>query len=108
MAPDRQIILLMSGKEAAVTPIDAGLRVEFGAGRGHADFHFRWLRHNCELDRHPSTGERIVCSSELPDDLTARSAAIDKQQTLFSLGQRFSEGADQLVGKNQIWPGFFH
>ena len=26
----------------------------------HADFHLRWLRHNCDLDRHPTTGERLL------------------------------------------------
>jgi gamma-butyrobetaine dioxygenase/trimethyllysine dioxygenase len=40
----------------------------------HADYHFRWLRHNCDIDRHPATGERIVDSSELPEELPVRSA----------------------------------
>jgi hypothetical protein len=52
------------------------LRVRFGTG-GHGDFHLRWLRHHCELDRHPVTRERTVCSSELPDDLRAESAWMD-------------------------------
>jgi gamma-butyrobetaine dioxygenase/trimethyllysine dioxygenase len=43
----------------------------------HADFHLRWLRHNCDVDRHPQTGERVVDSAELPDDLTASEATID-------------------------------
>jgi gamma-butyrobetaine dioxygenase/trimethyllysine dioxygenase len=43
------------------------LRVHFHVG--HADFHFRWLRHNCDEDRHPQTGERTLCSSEIPDGL---------------------------------------
>src|SRR5688572_18415171 len=51
------------------------LRVRFGE-RGHADFHLRWLRHNCDRDRHPVTLERIVCSSDLPDDLRADSARV--------------------------------
>lgn len=46
-------------------------------GQDHADFHLRWLRHNCDLDLHPQTRERTVCSSELPDDLRASLAAID-------------------------------
>jgi gamma-butyrobetaine dioxygenase/trimethyllysine dioxygenase len=50
------------------------LRVHFA--RGHADFHLRWLRHNCDLDRHPQTAERTVDSSELPDALSAE-ATID-------------------------------
>jgi gamma-butyrobetaine dioxygenase/trimethyllysine dioxygenase len=45
-------------------------------GGDHADFHHRWLRHNCNLERHPQTRERTRCSSELPDDITARRAEI--------------------------------
>ena len=54
---------------------DGWLRVYF-EGRGHADFHLRWLRHNCERDRHPETRERTACSSELSDGLRATSAAV--------------------------------
>lgn len=54
---------------------DDWLRVRFPAG-SHADFHHRWLRHNCDCDRHPTTGERTLCSSELPDDLRPREAAV--------------------------------
>ncbi|MCW5804741.1 MAG: TauD/TfdA family dioxygenase [Deltaproteobacteria bacterium] len=43
----------------------------------HADFHLRWLRHNCDVDRHPATGERTVESAELPDELAVADAAID-------------------------------
>ncbi|MBC7976909.1 MAG: hypothetical protein H7138_18190, partial [Myxococcales bacterium] len=43
----------------------------------HADYHLRWLRHNCEVDRHPTTGERTVDSSELPDALAASDARFD-------------------------------
>jgi gamma-butyrobetaine dioxygenase len=42
----------------------------------HADFHLRWLRHNCDLDRHPTTGERLIDSAELPDDLAIVQAEI--------------------------------
>jgi len=42
----------------------------------HADFHLRWLRHNCDRDLHPSTRERTVCSSDLPDDLRAVAAYV--------------------------------
>jgi len=51
------------------------LRVPLGAGE-HADFHHRWLRHHCDRERHPITGERTRCSSELPDDISPRRAAI--------------------------------
>lgn len=43
----------------------------------HADFHLRWLRHNCDLDRHPVTGERTVDSSELPDQLAVAEVRVD-------------------------------
>ncbi|MBL9101911.1 MAG: TauD/TfdA family dioxygenase [Myxococcales bacterium] len=51
------------------------LRVALGGGE-HADFHHRWLRHNCDRERHPRTGERTRCSSELPDDLSPRTARL--------------------------------
>lgn len=41
------------------------------------DFHFRWLRHNCDVDRHPQTGERTIDSAELPDQLAITEAIID-------------------------------
>jgi gamma-butyrobetaine dioxygenase/trimethyllysine dioxygenase len=41
------------------------------------DFHLRWLRHNCDLDRHPSTGEKISESAELPDSLALDDAVLD-------------------------------
>ncbi|MFO0606938.1 MAG: TauD/TfdA family dioxygenase [Polyangiales bacterium] len=56
---------------------DTWLRVGFGAGRGTADFHYRWLRHNCDRERHPLTGERTLCSSELPDDIQPRAARVE-------------------------------
>ncbi len=43
----------------------------------HADFHFRWLRHNCAGDHHPITGERTIDSAELPDQLAIVDAGID-------------------------------
>jgi gamma-butyrobetaine dioxygenase/trimethyllysine dioxygenase len=42
----------------------------------HADFHLRWLRHNCDLARHPTTGERLIDSAELPDDLAVSHAEV--------------------------------
>jgi len=64
------------------------LRVTFATGQ-HADFHDRWLRHNSDNDRHPKTGERILCSSELPDDLHAVTAEIAGD----ALVVRFSDGS---------------
>jgi gamma-butyrobetaine dioxygenase/trimethyllysine dioxygenase len=57
-------------KESQARTVTLGpswLRVSLGAGRGTADFHYRWLRHNCDRERHPRTGERTLCSSELAD-----------------------------------------
>jgi len=81
---------------ASVDLHDGFLRVHFGERR-HADFHLRWLRHNCSQDLHPLTGERTVCSSELADDLRALSATIaggdlviewarDVRESRYSLG----------------------
>ncbi len=53
------------------------LRVALGDGRGTGDFHYRWLRHQCDRARHPLTGERTLCSSELPDDVRPRRASLD-------------------------------
>ena len=72
----------MSVPSPRVTVADGWLRLEFGPGRGHADFHLRWLRHNCDLDRHPQTRERLVESCELPDDLVATAAEIDGSHLL--------------------------
>lgn len=43
----------------------------------YEDFHFRWLRHFCDLDRHATTGERLIDSAELPDDLAIDEAIVD-------------------------------
>lgn len=57
------------------------LRAPLGPGES-ADFHLRWLRHNCELDRHPQTGERTLCSSEIRDDLRAARAFVDGSELI--------------------------
>jgi gamma-butyrobetaine dioxygenase/trimethyllysine dioxygenase len=66
-------------REAGVEPHDGWLRVRFGGSGGHADFHLRWLRHNCDLARHPQTGERMVDSSDLPDALALRDARVARE-----------------------------
>lgn len=49
---------------------DDWLRVTFTNERARtSDFHYRWLRHNSDVDRHPATRERILCSSEIPDGI---------------------------------------
>ena len=59
---------------------DGWLRVELPSGE--SDFHYRWLRHNCDVDRHPTTRERTVDSSELPQDLGVREASIEGDRLL--------------------------
>lgn len=54
---------------------DRYLRVERDAWA--VDLHLRWLRHNDDADRHPTTGERIVDSADLPDELAVAAAALD-------------------------------
>lgn len=51
------------------------LRVRLAGG--HADFHLRWLRHQCDQDRHPATRERTVDSCELPAALAAEAAWVE-------------------------------
>jgi len=41
------------------------------------DFHLRWLRHNCDVDRHAATGERLIESADLPAVLGVDEIAID-------------------------------
>lgn len=55
-----------------VLRFDTWLRVPLP--RGHADFHYKWLRHACDLDRHPTTRERTVDSSDIPDAVHATRA----------------------------------
>jgi len=76
----------MSTPSVALHP--GWLRVTFASG-AHADFHDRWLRHNSDNDRHPKTGERILCSSELPDDLRTTTAELVGNALVVS----FSDGS---------------
>lgn len=62
---------------------DRWLRVNFGAARPqHADFHYLWLRHNCALDLHPATRERVVDASEIDEGIAPESAWIDGDSLL--------------------------
>ena len=63
----------------AVELHDRWLRVYFGprARVPHADFHYVWLRHNCDRDRHPITRERTLDASEIDWDLSVRSARVN-------------------------------
>lgn len=62
---------------AAEGPGDAEAReVSQGHQEDYGDFHFRWLRHQCDQDRHPQTGERIVDSVDIPTDVRPLEAHI--------------------------------
>lgn len=69
------------------------LRVGLGAGRGTGDFHYRWLRHNCDRERHPTTGERTLCSSELPDDVRPLEAHLSNDRLVVT----WSDGGHESV-----------
>ncbi|EYF03758.1 gamma-butyrobetaine hydroxylase, putative [Chondromyces apiculatus DSM 436] len=57
---------------------DGWLEVHFGAGTpARADFHWFWLRHQCDGDRHPLTGERTLDASEVPLDIRPLSVTLD-------------------------------
>jgi gamma-butyrobetaine dioxygenase/trimethyllysine dioxygenase len=64
----------------SIEPSDSFLRVRFADGT-HADFHYFWLRHNCDCCRHPQTGERIICSSNVPMAIRPESVALNTDAT---------------------------
>ncbi|MFY1828655.1 TauD/TfdA family dioxygenase [Myxococcus fulvus] len=84
---------------ARLEPHDDFLRVHFAEDEGprHADFHWFWLRHNSELDRHPTTRERIVCSSELPLGLRPRGVKVSEDA--FALDLDWGDRADGQVSR---------
>lgn len=45
------------------------LRVYFGASNRFSNYHYFWLRHNCACCVHETTGERIVCPSQVDLDI---------------------------------------
>jgi gamma-butyrobetaine dioxygenase len=66
---------------ARLAPSDGWLRVHFDGGSpAHADYHWFWLRHQCDLDRHPATGERTLDASDVPLGIRPRSVTLDEHQ----------------------------
>jgi gamma-butyrobetaine dioxygenase/trimethyllysine dioxygenase len=64
-------------KALAVERYPNWMRVIFSsAPKDHADYHYQWLRHNCEVDRHPTTKERIICPSDVPDSIVPKSVRV--------------------------------
>lgn len=84
---------------ARLEPHDDFLRVHFATGEGprHADFHWFWLRHNSELDRHPLTRERIVCASELPMELRPRKVCVSEDAAALDID--WGDRADGQVSR---------
>jgi alpha-ketoglutarate-dependent taurine dioxygenase len=78
---------MAEANEARVELHERWLRVYFGGtgdGPRHADFHYLWLRHNCDQDRHPLTNERIVDSVEIdPDVRPVKATAASDRNALF-------------------------
>jgi alpha-ketoglutarate-dependent taurine dioxygenase len=68
---------------------DDWLRLFFDTSR-YADFHYLWLKHNDEHGRHPVTGERIVDSSEIADDVRPLRTEVENEQLRVS----WSDGSD--------------
>lgn len=66
---------------------DDWIRVYFAAGSSpaHADYHYAWLRHNCDKDRHPQTNERILCLSKIPASVRPRYVKIAGEGTLLQV-----------------------
>ena len=56
---------------------DSWLRLHFSAAPpDSADFHYQWLRGQCDKDRHPLTRERIVDASEIAAGIRPLSASV--------------------------------
>lgn len=70
--PGRATVTPMRAPASLLELHDDWLRVDLDGVV--ADFHHRWLRHNCPCDRHPKTGERTLCSSELADGIAPTGA----------------------------------
>lgn len=77
----------MSASAAVETPqvqlFDRWLRVQLAATPPlTGDFHYLWLRSQCELDRHPQTGERVVDVSEIAPTIAPLAAELSPEGEL--------------------------
>lgn len=62
---------------------DRWLRVQLAATPPlTGDFHYQWLRSQCELDRHPQTGERVVDVSEIAPTIAPLAAELSPDDEL--------------------------
>lgn len=61
-----------------ISTFDGWLRVYFGdATTNHADYHWFWLRHQCDEDKHPRTGERTLDASDVSLGIRPRDVRLD-------------------------------
>lgn len=60
---------------ASIDAHDTYARIFFGDGE-HADFHWIWLRHQCPLERHPTTHERTLSPADVPSGVRAETALL--------------------------------
>jgi alpha-ketoglutarate-dependent taurine dioxygenase len=58
-----------------------------------ADYHFRYLRHHAGTDRHPTTNEPTLCSSELPDDIHPRTLTVREDALVIT----WSDGSPEAL-----------
>lgn len=80
-------------------PREDWLRVHFGPGTpAHADFHWFWLRHQCNGDLHPVTRERTLDPSDVP--LTARPSSV----ALDAANARVLIKWDEPSGRRSAYP----
>jgi alpha-ketoglutarate-dependent taurine dioxygenase len=88
---------------AGIVLHDRHLRVHFHPPRSpaHADFHLRWLRHNAPLDLHPSTGERLIDSCDLPTPVVALEARVSTDGN--ALEVRWADRPEALTRFDADW-----
>jgi alpha-ketoglutarate-dependent taurine dioxygenase len=61
----------------------------------YRDYHYRYLRHHAGTDRHPTTGEPTLCSSELPDDVGPLELEYDADADALSVA--WSDGSPRAL-----------
>lgn len=89
--------------QARVVTHDRWLRVHFSkAEKDFADFHYIWLRHNCDHDRHPTTRERTLCSSEIAADIRPKFARIEGEPPVLNIAWA-NDSSDRVSAFSLEW-----
>lgn len=93
-----------SGRITSLVPHDGWLRVHFAKGmRGHADFHWFWLRHQCNKDRHPLTGERTLDASDVPLDIRPHDIGFDERTQTVHITWSEPSGRQSSYDAQWLW-----